>query len=373
VSGAVEVQADPKYSAGHAVILVRGAGHLAGAVDFRIRRDDFDDGVFGANGWQVADALLTPDEKSVDGNDLLLHVGPSIVQHIDSGVYHFVLPAAGLEATMFWPDLPLLAEGPSDIIAEHARAKLRAAPPRNPTISRQPPPEPPAPAEPTVRVERAEPSDATAAATTVDDTVQVPRPAVEPEAPPVASSKKWRWLLLLLVLLGAGGGYLGFRWLNPPQPIPEPPVAQEEQRPAQPPQVEPAQSPSPAPGPNFEGMSAIDVIRSGAAPDALLREAERRLQLGGPKTNDALLLMQAAADRGYAPAHAALGRFYDPNLHPRDVTPDPRQAALHYRAAARGGDTTTGDARAALKSWLERQAQQNDLYAPLILKEFWQP
>ncbi len=369
MSGAVDVQADPKYSAGHAVILVRGAGHFAGAVDFRIRRDDFDDGVFGANGWQVADALLTPDEKSVDGNDLLLHVGPSIVQHIDSGIYHFVLPAAGLETTMFWPDLPLLADGPSDIIAEHARAKQRAAPPRNPTILRQPL-EPPAPLEPTVRVERAEPSNTSPAATTVDDTVQIPRPATEPEPLPVASSKKWRWLLLLLVLLGAGGGYLGFRWFNPPQPIPEPPVAQE-QRPEQPSQVAPA--PTPPPAQNFENMSAIDVIRSGAAPDALLREAERRLQLGGPKTNDALLLMQAAADRGYAPAHAALGRFYDPNLHPRDVTPDPRQAALHYRAAARGGDTTTGDARAALKSWLERQAQQNDLYAPLILKEFWQP
>ena len=181
MSGAVDVQADPKYSAGHAVILVRGAGHFAGAVDFRIRRDDFDDGVFGANGWQVADALLTPDEKSVDGNDLLLHVGPSIVQHIDSGIYHFVLPAAGLETTMFWPDLPLLADGPSDIIAEHARAKQRAAPPRNPTILRQPL-EPPAPAEPTVRVERAEPSNTSPAATTVDDTVQIPRPATEPEA-----------------------------------------------------------------------------------------------------------------------------------------------------------------------------------------------
>jgi hypothetical protein len=36
----------------------------------------------------------------------------------------------------------------------------------------------------------------------------------------------------------------------------------------------------------------------------------------------------AAADRGYAPAHAALGRFYDPNLHPRDVTRSAGRAAL---------------------------------------------
>jgi hypothetical protein len=375
VSGAVEVQPDPKYSAGHAVIVVRGAGRFAGSANFRIRRDDFDEGVFGASGWQVADTLLTPDEKSIDGNDLLLHIGPSIVQQIDSGVYYFALPSAELEATMFWPDLPLLADRPSDVIAEHARARRREAPPNRPTISRQTRGEPPSSASPTVRPERAGPSDAAEAKTIVGDAVPVFQPDTEPKPPQIETTTSWSWLLLLvpLVLLGAAGGYLGYRWLYPPHPsVAEhqmpPPVP--DQLPEHPPQLD--RSPPPS-GPNLENMSAIDAIRSGAAPEALLREAERRLQLGGPKTNDALLLLRAAADSGYAPAHSALGRFYDPNLHPRDVTPDPRQAALHYRAAARGGDNATSEARAALKAWLERQAQQNDMYAPLILREFWQP
>ena len=108
-----------------------------------------------------------------------------------------VLPAAGLEATMFWPDR--CSRRALDIIAEHARAKLRGAA-TQPNDIVTAPPEPPAPAEPTVRVERAEPSNATAAETTVDDTVQVPDRPLNQKLRR-SQSKKWRWLLLLLVLL----------------------------------------------------------------------------------------------------------------------------------------------------------------------------
>jgi TPR repeat protein len=119
-------------------------------------------------------------------------------------------------------------------------------------------------------------------------------------------------------------------------------------------------------------MTGIELARSGAAPEVLLREAERRMQLGGDHRNDALLLMQVAADRNYAPAHAALGRFYDPDLpHPPDIQSDEHQAALQYHAAAQGGDNSVAEARAALKAYLEQRAGLGDVFAPQILRDFW--
>jgi hypothetical protein len=106
----------------------------------------------------------------------------------------------------------------------------------------------------------------------------------------------------------------------------------------------------------------------------LLDEAQRRMQLDSAQRSEALLLMQGAADpdRNFAPAHAALARLYDPSLpRPPEIQPDARQAALHYRSAVRGGENAVADERAALRAYLERRQGQGDLYAPLILKEFW--
>ena len=54
----IEVEPDPAGRAGYAVIRLRGSGRLAGPMNFRIRRADYDRDVFGAHGWQAADALL---------------------------------------------------------------------------------------------------------------------------------------------------------------------------------------------------------------------------------------------------------------------------------------------------------------------------
>lgn len=117
-------------------------------------------------------------------------------------------------------------------------------------------------------------------------------------------------------------------------------------------------------------MSVLDLLRGNLAPDVLMREAERRMKQDEAGRGDALRLLMGVADKGHAPAHAALGRFYDPTLpHPPDVTPDARQSARHYRDASAGGDSSVDAPRAALKGWLEQR--RDDPFAPLILKEFW--
>src|SRR4051812_42477275 len=118
MSGTVRIEQDTAYPAGHAVIRIVGVAGSNGPFGYRLRRDEFDEGNFGPLGWQVAEALLSPAEHSTDGGDLLLHVGPSVVQHIVSGVYHFALPAAGIETVVFWPDLPLLPDTALNMIAE---------------------------------------------------------------------------------------------------------------------------------------------------------------------------------------------------------------------------------------------------------------
>jgi hypothetical protein len=386
MSGSVAVEPDPAYPAGHAVIRVGGAGQLRGSANFRIKRDDYDEGVFGPNGWQVSDALLLPDAQSVEGNDLLLHIGPSLVQHVVSGVYRLAVPAAGVDTTVFWPDLPLMADEALNMVAEPARdmvAEPYAASALRPQIPRPPPGPAQIPRPPPAPPEMANGSGVASSRAGFDDpsrpTGQVPDDTVRVTPSPTPERPRWLvWaILLVVVLIAAGGGYFGYRTLYPPPPEvaeqapPNPPP------PANPPPPEAAEqaSPTPAPGLDLTHMSAAEALRSSASPEALLREAERRMSLDAAQRSEALLLMQGAADpnRDYAPAHAALGRLYDPGLqHPPEIEADARQAAIHYRAAVQGGDNSVVDARAALKAYLEQRSQHGDLYAPLILKEFWQ-
>jgi hypothetical protein len=364
----VTVEPDPAYQGGHALIRVAGAAAFTGAADFRIRREDWDEGVLGPKGWQVADCLLPPDATSVDGNDLLLHLGPSVVQIVESGGYRFAIPAAGIDTAVYWPDLPLQADDALNMVAEPVRAGPRAAAPQRPQIQRLQPEAPPPPPRPGPRV--VGPGKASGGGGPDSDETVLIKPAPPPE-PVEPEPRKWLpWAALgLVLLLLAGGGYYGYQQMVPPDQPPGPGPAPQAQ--GQPPATPPA-SPPPPGEPDLQNMSVADAIRSGAPPAALLREAQRRMQLDSARRSEALLLMQAAADGDFAPAHAALGRLYDPGQpHPPEIQPDPRQAALHYRRAVQGGDTSVAEARAALKSYLDQQSQNGDLYAPLIVKEFW--
>lgn len=343
--------ADPAHpEGGHAIVLLQGVMAPPADPRFRILREGWAKGTLGPDGWQVGDALLSPDRVEPSPQGVRLHLGPQVVDWLEAGPVLFAVPAAGLQAPLFWPDVPPLHGGSGHTMAEAPRA-----------------PPPPAPRPPLP----IEDSDATIAVAA--------RPAPPPEPPPlpvpqpaagtrVGSALSW---LLLLVLLGIGAGgawWWQFGREHPPAPLaqaPAPPAPE----PALPPVRPLAEPQQPA---TLDGLTVPEVIERAASPAAIAAEAARRFDAG--RYDDALLLWEAAARAGHAPAITRLAGLYDPvGFVPgrpfRD--PDPRQAARHYRDAVAAGDAAAAEPRARLRRWLDDRAQEGDRNAPLTIGDFW--
>jgi len=360
----VRAAVDPAHpEGGHAIILLQGVMDLPADPRFRILREGWAKGTLGAEGWQVSDALISPDRVEASPQGVRLYLGPQVVDWLEAGPVQFRLPAARIEAPLFWPDVPPLHGGSGHTIAVP------------PPVARPAPPPPPPPLP-------IDDPDATLA-------VPPPRPAPPPplsvpQPAPVAASRSalpWILLALLLVLAAGGGAYWWFVLRERPAP-PEPPqtdpieIAPEPLPRTPPPQpdlppVRPLAEPSAPAG--LDGLSVPEVIARAASPTAITEEATRRYDAG--RYDDALLLWEAAARAGNAASLTRLARLYDPvGFVPgrpfRD--PDPRQAARHYRDAAAGGDAGAAEPRARLRQWLEDRAREGDFNAPLTIRDFWQ-
>ena len=354
---AVRAAADPAHpEGGHAIILLQGVMAPPPDPRFRILREGWAKGTLGPDGWQVGDAMLGPDRVETSPQGVRLYLGPQVVDWLEAGPVQFRLPSAGIEAPLFWPDVPPLHGGSGHTIAMPAAA-ARAAPP---------PPLPIEDADATIAMAPARP-------------VPVPPPLSVPQPAAVTKGSAWPWILLLLLLLAAAGGgaYWWFFWRT--QPLPEPPpqtdpieIAPVPLRPDPPPlpPVRPQAEPQ-APA-SLDGLSVPEVIERAASPAAISAEAARRYDAG--RYDDALLLWEAAARAGHAPSLTRLARLYDPvGFDPgrpfRD--PDPRQAARLYRDAAAAGDAAAAEPRARLRQWLEDRAREGDFNAPLTIRDFW--
>ena len=347
---AVRAAADPAHpEGGHAIILLQGVMAPPADPRFRILREGWAKGTLGPDGWQVGDAMLGPDRVEASPQGVRLYLGPQVVDWLEAGPVQFRLPSAGIEAPLFWPDVPPLHGGSGHTIAMPAAA-ARAAPP------------PPLPIED---------PDATIAMVPV-------RPAPPPPLSVPQPAWPWVMLVLLLLLAAAGGGaYWWFFWRT--QPPPEPPpqtdpieIAPTPLRPDPPPlpPVRPQAEPQ-APA-SLDRLSVPEVIERAASPAAISAEAVRRYDAG--RYDDALLLWEAAARAGHAASLTRLARLYDPvGFEPgrpfRD--PDPRQAARQYRDAAAAGDAAAAEPRARLRQWLEDRAREGDFNAPLTIRDFW--
>ncbi|MCS6932845.1 MAG: hypothetical protein NZM27_11610, partial [Acetobacteraceae bacterium] len=127
----IRVEEDPAHPAGgHALIRIAGLAAPPADARFAIQREGWQRGVLGPDGWQVGAALLSPDRVSVEGGEVVLAVGPAVVDVLEAGPLRFRLPGAGVDVALFWPDLT----------TSHAAA---------------PPPPPPPPAAPARAVEEA--------------------------------------------------------------------------------------------------------------------------------------------------------------------------------------------------------------------------
>lgn len=367
----VRAAADPAHpEGGHAIVLLQGVMDPPADARFRILREGWSKGTLGPDGWQVGDALLTADRVEPSPQGVRLYLGPRIVDWLEAGPVHFSVPGAGLQAPLFWPDVPPLHGGSGHTLAEPPPPVARAAPPR--------------PALPI------EDPDATIVAAPRLAAPPPPPPLSVPQARPAAKRSAWPWILLAVLLLAAAGGGAYWWFVLREQPVPEAPQPAPAPAPTPAPPPTPAPAPAPAPPapapdlppvrptaepqapPSLDGLPVPEVIARAASPAAIADQAARRYDAG--RYDDALLLWEAAARAGNASSLTRLARLYDPvGFTPgrpfRD--PDPRQAARQYRDAVAAGDAAAGEPRARLREWLEGRAREGDLNAPLTLRDFW--
>lgn len=363
---AVRAAADPAHpEGGHAIILLQGVMDAPADPRFRILREGWGKGTLGTDGWQVSDAMLSPDRVEPSPQGVRLYLGPQVVDWLEAGPVQFRLPGAAIDAPLFWPDVPPLHGGSGHTMAMPAPA---------PAVRPAPPPPPLPTADPDATMVMAPPR--------VDPpALSVPQPAT-----PVQTGSALPWLLLALLLLlaaAAGGAYWWFAWREQPAPPAPPqidpieiapePLPRDPPQVVTPPDLPPVrQQADPGAPATLEGLSVAEVISRAASPAAIAAEAARRFDAG--RYDDALLLWEAAAAAGESSSLARLARLYDPvGFEPgrpfRD--PDPRQAARQYRDAVRAGAADAAEPRARLRQWLDDRAREGDFNAPLTIRDFW--
>ena len=335
----LRVENDRRFSLGHARITVEGV-QVPSDGAFRIVREGYAAANLGRRGWQVQEEKLSPVEIRQEGRDTVLVIGPRLTRHLEPGPLVFLLPAAGLEASLFWPDDIDVFDGdlpPETVLPREAEMAPKPLP-----VSAAPPAPAPSPAPPPR-----------------EDIVSLSKPEGTSRTPLFAG-------IGLLLLLAIGGTAWWFS-ASPPEPSPAPsPVA----TPASPPTP-----PVAAERPWLErsdGMNLRDLVQSASDAAAIYAAALRRQAAG--RHDDALVLFEEAGERGHAMSLTAVARLYDPIgfVAGRPFrAPDPRASARYYRDAVQKGDMGAEAPRAALKGWLEEQARAGNGTAETALKEFW--
>jgi hypothetical protein len=285
-----------------------------------------------SSGWREEERFLPPLQAEEQGHDLLLQVGPEVVDNLDlREVYRFYLN---------WPGLgqPLRAVFQvSDLLysplSEAGGIKLSAPAP-------DPPPAPPQEADkitgrPAAAGEEEEKNrEALPGAESLPLAAEEPEQQLAPPLPPTPgepkkkyvppalvvaaearkklfSPKSWPYgVLIALVLLGLGILVKVYLLDNPETQIP--PMQQAYQQ----------------------------LSRENPEPAASLELALKLRRLGSPEAYDAaFLLLEYAAAKDNAPAMLLLGEYYDPlNTDPNgSIIKDREQALAWYGRAARGG------------------------------------
>jgi hypothetical protein len=336
----LRVENDRRFSLGHARITLAGVQAPSDG-GFRIVREGYAAANLGRRGWQVQEEKLNPVEVRQEGADTVLVIGPRLTRHLEPGPLMFLLPAASVEASLFWPDDIDVFDG--DLPPETVMPREPETVPKPPPVTAGPAPQAPTP------------------------------PPAEAPRQPVQAERTSRTPLLagigLLLLVAVGGAAWWFTAAPPASsPVPAPVV-----------------TPTPTPAPpapiaperpwleRSDGMNLRDLVQS-ASDAAAIHAAALRRQAAG-RHDDALVLFEEAGERGHAAALTAVARLYDPIgfVAGRPFrAPDPRAAARYYRDAVQKGDAAAQAPRAALKTWLEEQARAGNGTAETALKEFWQ-
>jgi hypothetical protein len=335
----LRVENDRRFSLGHARITLAGVQAPSDG-GFRIVREGYAAANLGRRGWQVQEEKLSPVEIRQEGADTVLVIGPRLTRHLEPGPLVFLLPATGLEASLFWPDDIDVFDG--DLPPETVMPREPETAPKSSPIAAAPPAPAPSSAPP-------------------------PREDIVVPARQEGTSRTPLFAGIGLLLLVALGGAAWWFSASAPSPAPTP-IATPTPAPTPPPEI--AERPWLE---RSDGMNLRDLVQS-ASDAAAIHAAALRRQAEG-RHDDALVLFEEAGERGHAAALTAVARLYDPIgfVAGRPFrAPDPRAAARYYRDAVQKGDAAAQAPRAALKTWLEEQARAGNGTAETALKEFWQ-
>lgn len=326
-----ELSADKDRGPGYGLLRIAGLGTVGGAVDFALKCNQVTAPFLGTGGkWQATEAWHSVTAMTAEGADLLIPVGPEIVDAIvaqPSRVAYFLTVATGVEkqgATLSVHRL-LGSGAAADDQAERERlqreAEERERQQREAERLRREQEEAERAREAEAERLRREQDEATVLAAQRQAAEPV-APVLEPEPP------RRRWLLALIpALVALSMAAVAGSWYACLIPIPGFLPA----RCAAPDVVEPVPPPAPVASPSScAGLGVDDCIR--LAETALV---EKRLE-------PARQLFQQASQMGSAKAAVALARMYDPETWAAAASPaaaaDWETAVYWYETAARSGD-----------------------------------
>lgn len=335
-----ELSADTDRGPGYGLIRIGGLPAATGPIDFSLQRSQAKEPFLGPDGrWQATEAWHSVEPTAVEGNELVVAVGPTIVDAIvtqGSIIRYKLTVATGVrkDAATLKVQRLLGSSAAADDQAERDRLQREAERLRQEEAERA------------RQAEEERRRQAQEAATLLAAQQQDAAPAVtEPEATP---PPRRRWMLALIpALLALSVAAVAGSWYACLIPIPgfmptrcaDASVAEKPVEPAVPPPAQPAADGQPAPG-GQAATTATPTSCAGLNAADCLRLAETAVN--EQRLEPARQLFQQAVQLGAAKAAVALGRMYDPDTWSKSASPAPtadwETAVYWYETAARSGD-----------------------------------
>ena len=332
-----DLSADRERGAGCGQLRISGLGEITGPIDFSLMRNQGTQPYLGKNRmWQASETWHAADEVAVEGDAVVIPVGPDIVDAIVSqpaNVAYRLTVAAGAtkQVATLTVHRPLLGSGaaaPDDtamLEQQQREEETRRTREEEDAARRAAEEEAALAAEEDARRRREE---------------SVVDPASTPQDPePPATRQRWPLiaaLLLLLALIGGGAGAWFGCWIEgfgspacDAGPSSEIPVAEPAEEAEPPGETEPAGEAELSCAGLTDGNACFEVAQNALAQKQL--EPARQL-------------FQQAADMGSVEANLAVARMYDPETWSADASPVAaaswETAVYWYEKAARQGDGT---------------------------------